>query len=113
MTMRLLICMRVEVEIKRIAQTHKITFEIRMIRPPPRDTCLLSHQSQSLHVLQRAAAGLTERPYSFSYGEYSIGYHFLFYPPRQRARVNIQLLLIQIAAVGLASAGLALAVRKP
>src|SRR5437762_6836232 len=51
MTMRLLICMCVEVEIKRTAQTQKMTFEIRMIRPPPRDTCLLSHQSENLHVV--------------------------------------------------------------
>lgn len=59
-----------------------------------------------------SGVGITDRPYSFSYGEYSLGYHFLFYPPRGRARVNLQLLLLQIGAVSAATFFLSRALRN-
>ena len=36
-----------------------------------------------------------------SHGEYSLGYHLLFRPPDEESHVNVQLLLLQIGAVGL------------
>ena len=48
-------------------------------------------------------------PYSF--GEFSLGYHFIFLPPRM-ARINIPLLLLQVGGVGLVGALVSLGTRQ-
>lgn len=61
-----------------------------------------------LHTSE-SGMNIFHEPYSF--GEFSLGYHFIFLPPRM-ARINIPLLLLQIGGVGLVGALVSLATRQ-
>jgi hypothetical protein len=48
----------------------------------------------------------------FSHGEFQAGYHLLFRPPYEKSRINVQLLLLQIGAVGLVTWFVSAALKK-
>ena len=67
-----------------------------------------------LHVSgSYGSTGISDFPgHSHSYGEYHDGYHFLFRPPYNESRVNLQLLSLQIGAAGLVTWFLSAALKK-
>jgi hypothetical protein len=67
-----------------------------------------------LHVSGSYSSGVSDFPgrSSHSYGEFHAGYHLLFRPPYDESRVNIQLLLLQMGAVGLVTWFISVALNK-
>ena len=69
----------------------------------------LDQGKQLIETRTLPGMNIFHEPYSF--GEFSLGYHFIFLPPRM-ARINILLLLLQVSGVGLVGALVSLVTRQ-